>query len=88
MWTNTQFFAPQQRRSGCRFGCTLTETELTCTSLFARSGYRDGASSLSLAAAAELAASSTISPSLKLTTRTWRARSGGRKPSTSPASAR
>jgi len=41
-----------------------------------------------LAAAAELAASTTTAPSRKLTTRTWRARSAERKPSTSPASAR
>src|SRR6202008_2110724 len=48
---------------------------------------REGASSFSLAAAEELAARSTSSPSLMLATRTWQARSGGRKPSTNPARA-
>src|SRR6185503_11629241 len=43
---------------------------------------------LSLAAAAALAASRTNSPSLKFATRVRRARSGGKKPSTSPRSAR
>ena len=52
------------------FGCTLRETELTCQRCSTKKRLRDGASSFSLAAAAELAARITSSPSLKLATRT------------------
>ena len=70
------------------FGCTLIETDLTCQRWLDKKRLREGARSLSLAAAAEFTASSTSSPSLKLTTRAWLARSADRKRSTSPESAR
>ena len=52
------------------FGCTLRETELTCHRCSTKKRLRDGASSFSLAAAEELAARITSSPSLMLATRT------------------
>jgi hypothetical protein len=52
------------------FGCTLTETELTCQRCPTKKRLREGARSFSLAAAEELAARMTSSPSLKLATRT------------------
>jgi len=52
------------------FGCTRTDTELTCHRWFTKKRLREGASNLSFAAAAELPAITTSSPSLKLTTRT------------------
>jgi len=52
------------------FGCTLRETELTCQRCPTKKRLREGASNFSLAAAEELAARMTSSPSLKLATRT------------------
>src|SRR4029077_648026 len=65
-----------------------TETELTCHRRSSQKRHREGPSSLIFAATAGLPAASTSSPSLKLATRTCRARSGGKNPSISPASAR
>jgi hypothetical protein len=63
------FFCGAPTASRDAFGCTLTQTELTCQRWFNKKRLREGASNFSFAAAAELTASSTSSPSLKLATR-------------------
>jgi hypothetical protein len=68
-------------------GCTLTETELTFAPCFNKKSVNGSDKSLSLAAAAEVAVSSTSRPSFRLAARTWRASSGGRKSSQSLESA-